>query len=66
MSTTAKSMTPLEILEAIDSLSDEEKETLAIMADKKLAEELLRRRKEALVEMTKGELLDAEDLFKET
>jgi hypothetical protein len=40
-------------------------ETLAILADKKLAKELLKRRKAALVEMEKDELMETKDLFRE-
>jgi hypothetical protein len=50
-------MTPLEILKAIESLSEEERETLAILADRKLCEGLLKRRKEVALEMGKGALL---------
>ena len=53
MKASKKSMTPLEILRAIESLTEEERETLAILADKKLTEELLKRRKEAALEMGK-------------
>lgn len=51
-----KTMTPFEILKAIKNLTEEEKETLAILADKGLSEELLKRRKDVIVEMQKGEL----------
>ena len=59
-----KTMTPFEILKAIQNLTEEEKETLAILADKGLSEELLKRRKDVIVEMQKGELISEEDLFK--
>ena len=36
-----KTMTPFEILKAIKNLTEEQKETLAILADKGLSEELL-------------------------
>ena len=36
-----KTMTPFEILEAIQNLTEEEKETLAILSDIELSEELL-------------------------
>ena len=57
MMASKKAMTPLEILRAIESLTEEQRETLAILADKKLTEELLKRRKEVALEMGKGELL---------
>ncbi len=59
-----KTMTPFEILMAIQNLTEEEKETLAILADKGLSEELLKRRKDAIVEMQNGELISEEDLFR--
>ena len=65
MKASKKSMTPLEILSAIESLTEEESETLAILADKKLSEELLKRRKDVAVEMGKGELLSEGDLLAE-
>ncbi|HAO19580.1 MAG: hypothetical protein BWK80_02510 [Desulfobacteraceae bacterium IS3] len=58
-------MTPLEILYAIESLSESDMETLAILADEKLSEELMKRRQEAFIEMRKGKLLSADDLFKD-
>jgi len=65
MKASKKAMTPLEILSAIESLTEEERETLAILADKKLSEELLKRRKDVAVEMGKGELLSEGDLLAE-
>ena len=65
MMASKKAMTPLEILRAIESLSEEQRETLAILADKKLTEELLKRREEAALEMGKGELLSKGDLLAE-
>ncbi len=56
-------ITPFQILKAIEKLSDAEKETLAIMADEKLAEELMKRRKQAIFEMKKGELISEDELF---
>jgi hypothetical protein len=56
-------MTPLEILRAIESLTEEERETLAILADKKLSEELLKRQKNLLTEMKRGKLLSEKDLL---
>jgi hypothetical protein len=49
----------------VDEQIDFDQETLAILADKKLAKELLKRRKAALVEMEKGELMETKDLFRE-
>lgn len=66
MKTLNKTMTPLQILKAIENLTEAEKETLAILADRKLAEELLGRRKDALIEMEKGELVSERDLFKKS
>ena len=63
MKTSRKSMTPLEILKAIENLTEGEKETLAILADEKLSEELLKRRKDVLTEMKQGELLSENDLL---
>jgi predicted acyltransferase (DUF342 family) len=63
MKTSRKSMTPLEILKAIENLTEGEKETLAILADEKLSEELLKRRKDVLTEMKQGELLSEKDLL---
>jgi tetraacyldisaccharide-1-P 4'-kinase len=39
-------------------------EALAILADKKLAKELLNRRKDAFGEMEKGTLIETGDLFR--
>jgi len=66
MSIATKTMTPLEIFSAIESLADAEKETLALLADEKLSEELMKRRRQALVEMRKGELISEESLFRGT
>ena len=44
---------------------DISRETLEILADKKLSKELLKRRREAYAEMKKGVLLETEDLFRE-
>lgn len=63
MATAEKHMTPLKLIRAIERLSDDEKETLAILADKKLAEELFKRRKDALIQMKKGELITEKGLF---
>jgi hypothetical protein len=59
-----KIMTPLEIFNAIESLTDAEKETLALLADEKFSEELMKRRRDALTEMKKGELISQEELFR--
>lgn len=63
MATLTKHLTPIDLIRAIERLSDAEKETLAILADKKLSAKILRRRKEALDEMRKGELLSEKELF---
>ncbi len=58
-------MTPLKIIEAIRSLTDCERETLDLLADKELAEELTERRKSALKEMRSGTLIDETELFRD-
>jgi hypothetical protein len=63
MATMTRHLTPIDLIRAIDRLSDAEKETLAILADKKLSAKILKRRKEALDEMRKGELLSEKELF---
>jgi len=45
-------------------LTEQEKETVAILANKELSDELLKRRKDVIPEMQKGELLREEDLFR--
>jgi hypothetical protein len=62
MSLTAKNLSALKIIRAVECLSEDEKETLAILADRKLSEELLKRRKDAYLELKKGELLNPNDL----
>ena len=37
--------TPFQIIKAVEKLTETEKETLAIMADEKLSEELMKRRR---------------------
>ncbi len=64
MGVARKIMTPLEILYAIDILSESDRETLAILADEKLSEELIKRRRDAFIEMRKDELLSTDDLFR--
>ncbi len=44
---------------------DISRETLEILLDKKLAKELLKRRKDAFVEMKKGVLMETKELFRE-
>lgn len=63
---TKRIQTPLEILEAIRDLTEQEKETLAILADKELSDELLKRRKDVMLEMRRGELIREEDLFRDS
>jgi len=58
-------ITPLRIIEAIRSLTDGERETLALLADKELAEELTERRKAALTEIKNGTLIDETELFRD-
>ena len=41
-------LTPFQIIKAVEKLTETEKETLAIMADEKLSEELMKRRKQEL------------------
>ncbi len=65
MSLSAKNLSALKIIRAVESLSEDEKETLAILADKKLSGELLKRRKDVYLELKKGTLLSPKDLFKE-
>ena len=64
MNRARKTMTPLEIFNAIESLTDAEKETLSMLADEKLSGELMKRRRDALIEMKKGELIKEEELFR--
>lgn len=57
-------MTPFQILNAVKRLTEAEKETLAILADEKLSEELIKRRGDALAEMKSGRLISEEELFR--
>lgn len=63
MATLTKHLTPIDLIRAIDRLSEAEKETLTILADKKLSAKILKRRKDALDEMRNGELLSEKELF---
>lgn len=63
MATLTKHLTPIDLIRAIDRLSEAEKETLSILADKKLSAKILRRRKDALDEMRNEELLSEKELF---
>lgn len=63
MATLTRHLTPIDLIRAIDRLSEAEKETLAILADKKLSAKILKRRKDALDEMRNGELLSEKELF---
>ncbi len=63
MATLTRHLTPIDLIRAIDRLSEAEKETLTILADKKLSAKILKRRKDALDEMRKGELLSEKELF---
>ncbi len=58
-------ITPFQILKAIENLTDAEKETLAILADEELSEELMKRRNQAISEMKQGELISGDELFKD-
>ena len=58
-----RKLTPAQIIAGIESLSAADKETLAIMADKKLSQEILKRRKDAIDEFEKGTLLTEHQLF---
>ncbi len=63
MATLTRHLTPIDLIRAIDRLSEAKKETLAILADKKLSAKILKRRKDALDEMRKGEMLSEKELF---
>ncbi|MDY6863681.1 MAG: hypothetical protein SV062_11940 [Thermodesulfobacteriota bacterium] len=65
MKLSKKTMTPIEIIKAIENLAPEEKETLSILADKELSNELIKRRKQALKEIKNGELIIDKGLFSE-
>ena len=58
-------ITPFQILKAIENLTDAEKETLAILADEDLSEELMKRRNQAISEMKQDELISGDELFKD-
>ncbi len=64
MDTARTMMTPLVIFNAIESLTDAEKETLFLLVDEKLSEELMKRRRDALAEMRRGELIGEDELFR--
>jgi len=61
--TKSRKLTPAQIIAEIERLSEADKETLAILADKKLSQEILRRRRVALDEFEKGILLTERQLF---
>jgi hypothetical protein len=65
MQVSSSLITPFQIIRAVENLTDAEKETLAIMADEKLSEELMNRRKQLVSDMKKGELLSEEELFRD-
>jgi len=54
-----------QLAKAIEKLTPGELETLAILLDPELKQELLERRELAQKEMAEGELLTVEELFKE-
>ena len=58
-----RKLTPAQIMTGIECLSEADKETLAIMTDKKLTQEILKRRRMALDELEKGKLLTERQLF---
>ena len=58
-------ITPFQILKAIENFTDAEKETLAILADEKFSEELMKRRNQVISEMKKGELISEDELFRD-
>ena len=63
MSTTkTRKLTPVQIIAGIERLSEADKETLAILADKKLSQEILKRRRMALDELEGGKLLTERQL----
>ena len=58
-------LTPFQIIKAVEKLTGTEKETLAIMADEKLSEELMKRRRQVITEMRKEELISENELFRD-
>ncbi len=56
-------LNPEQIIEAIDKLAPAERETLSILCDKKLAEEVRKTRKEVREEHKKDKLVDHGDIF---
>jgi|SaaInl8_200m_RNA_FD_contig_41_1446815_length_690_multi_4_in_0_out_0_1 hypothetical protein len=58
-------LTPFQIIKAVEKLTETEKETLAIMADEKLSEELMKRRRQVITEMRKEELISENELFRD-
>jgi hypothetical protein len=64
MQVSSSLITPFQIIRAVENLTDAEKETLAIMADEKLSEELMDRRKQLIADMKTGGLLSEEELFR--
>jgi hypothetical protein len=58
-------LTVEQLAKAIKGLTPGELETLAILLDSKLRQELLRRRELARKELAEGKLLTVEELFKE-
>jgi len=45
-------------------LTEQEKETVAILANKELSDEILKRRKDLMLEMQRGELIKEEEPFR--
>lgn len=63
MAKVATKLDPEQIIKAINKLTPAERETLSILCDKKLAEEVRRARREARQEHKKGKLVDHRDIF---
>lgn len=59
-----RKLTPAQIIAGIERLSAADRETLAIMADEKLSQEIVRRRKIAMDELEKGTLLTEHQVWK--
>lgn len=58
-------MTPIEIYKGVKELSDGELETLLLLLDPELAEEILIRREESKTELREERLLTEEELFRD-
>ena len=58
-------MTPIEIYKGVKELSDGELETLLLLLDPELTEEILIRREESKTELREKRLLTEEELFRD-